>query len=219
MKYVCVIVLFLVLGCGDQSNKTESTKTSSKVSIEFICSNYTNETAERISFGRITKNNGKIELTEGDISFDENLNTVQTIQKNTPIKESEMDSIIQDYKERGFRSNFDEIGKVVFVQVQPKDDTDMEVLYLRHELEDQINKKLTSAGLGEWIAGDLGPGGANMLFEVKDWNNSIYLILDILNTRQLLDKCVISKRLYTSEQDWNYEIIFPIDFHGIFNQM
>ncbi|WP_281764370.1 hypothetical protein [Neptunitalea lumnitzerae] len=103
--------------------------------------------------------------------------------------------------------------------MQPKNENDLQVLDLRHSIEEKIHEKLNSNGLGEWIAGDLGPGGANMLFEVTEWEKSIQLIMDILNQESLLDKSLIMKRLNTAEDDWNYEIIYPIDYNGVFNQM
>ena len=82
----------------------------------------------------------------------------------------------------------------------------------RHKMEEKIHEKLESIGLGEWIADDLGPGGANMLSKVTEWEKSIQLILDILNQENLLYKGLLVKRWITSEDDWNYEIIYPIDY-------
>ena len=86
-------------------------------------------------------------------------------------------------------------------------------------MEEKIHEKLESNGLGEWIADDLGPGGANMLTKVTEWEKSIQLILDILNQENLLYKGLLVKRMITAEDDWNYEIIYPIDYDGEFNQM
>lgn len=186
--------------------------------IKYVSSNYKNETEGKIEFSRIVKNNSRLNLIEGQISFDENYNTFQKITNKRIVSESEVDSIKSTLKNKGYRESFDNIRKVIFVQLQPKNENDLQVLDLRHSMEEKIHEKLNNNELGKWIAGDLGPGGANMLFEVTEWEKSIELIMDILNQENLLDKSLVIKRLNTAEDDWNYEIIFPIDYNGVFNQ-
>jgi hypothetical protein len=107
----------------------------------------------------------------------------------------------------------------MFIQLRPKNENDLEVLDLRQKIETKLESVLSNNGIGEWVAGDLGPGGANMLFEVTDWNKAFQLVIEQLNTEGLINNCLISKRLYTADTDWNYEIVYPVDFQGIFNQM
>lgn len=187
--------------------------------IEYISSNYINETDDKIEFSRIVRDNSTLYLIEGEIRFDEYYNTLQTIKNNSIISESEIDSINSDLKGKGYRENFDNVGKIIFVQMYPRNENDFHILDLRHKMEEMIHEKLKSHGLGEWIAGDLGPGGANMLFEVTEWKKSIRIIMNILNQEGLLKNSLILKRLNTAKDDWNYEIIYPIDYEGEFNQM
>ena len=216
MKNIGIILITIfALSCNNQTNK----KPTEKVEIEYISSNYKNETDEKIEFRRIVKDSANLNLIEGQISFDENYNTLQKITNKKIVSESEIDSIKSSLKNKGYRDGFDNIGKVIFVQMQPKNENDLEVLDLRHSMEEKIHEKLNSNGLGEWIAGDLGPGGANMLFKVTEWKKSIPMIMNILNQEGLLKNSLIMKRLNTAEDDWNYEIIYPIDYDGVFNQM
>ena len=216
MKNIGIILITIfALSCNNQTNN----KSTEKVEIEYISSYYKNETEGKIEFGRMIKDSSNLNLIEGEISFNENYNTLQKITNKKIVSESEVDSIKSLFNNRGYRESFDNIGKVIFVQMQPKNENDLDVLDLRHSIEDKIHEKLNSNGVGEWIAGDLGPGGANMLFKVTEWKKSIQLIMDILNQENLLDKSLIMKRLNTAEDDWNYEIIYPIDYDGIFNQM
>ena len=187
--------------------------------IEYISLNYKNETEDKIEFSRIVKDSSTLNLIEGEIRFDENYNTLQTIKNKRTISESEIDSINSNLKGKGYRDNFDNIGKIIFVQMQPKNENDFQVLDLRHKMEEKIHEELKSNGIGEWVAGDLGPGGANMLFEVTEWKKSIPMIMNILNQEGLLKNSLIMKRLNTAKDDWNYEIIYPIDYNGVFNQM
>lgn len=203
------------MSCNNKANK----KPTEKVDIEYVSSNYKNETEATIKFSRVIKDSLNLNLIEGEISFDENYNTLQKITNKRIVTESEVDSINSNLKEKGYRENFDNIGKIIFVQMQPKNENDLQVLDLRHEIEEKIHEKLKSIGIGEWIAGDLGPGGANMLFEVTEWKKSIPIIMNILNQDGLLRNTLLMKRLNTAKDDWNYEIIYPIDYDGVFNQM
>ncbi len=216
MKNIGIILITIfVLSCNNKANK----KPTKKVDIEYVSSNYKNETEATIKFSRVIKDSLNLNLIEGEISFDENYNTLQKITNKRIVTESEVDSINSNLKEKGYRENFDNIGKIIFVQMQPKNENDLQVLDLRHEIEEKIHEKLKSYGIGEWIAGDLGPGGANMLFEVTEWKKSIPIIMNILNQDGLLRNSLITKRLNTAKDDWNYEIIYPIDYDGVFNQM
>jgi len=40
-----------------------------------------------------------------------------------------------------------------------------------------------------------------------------------MNYKNLINEILIAKRLNFSDEDWNYEIVFPIDYNGTFNQM
>ena len=215
MKIGIILLAFLGFGCKTKTNK-EPIK---NVELNFIKSFYKNETEEKIEFCRITKDSINFRQVTGTISLNNEYNTLQKIKENKIISESEIDSIKMEFKAKNYRENFDNISKVIFVQVQPKNENDLQVLDLRNSIEKKIHKKLTNKKLGKWIAGDLGPGGANMLFDVNNWNKSFEVIIEILSNENLLEKSLILKRLNTAEDDWNYEIIYPINFEGVFNQM
>ena len=53
-------------------------------------------------------------------------------------------------------------------------------------------------------------------FEVKDWEKALSLALEILNTENVLENCLVGRRLYLEEEDWNYVIVYPIAFDGMF---
>ena len=214
-KIGILLITIIALSCDGQKNK----KPIEKVKIEYISCNYKNETEDSIEFSRIVKDSANIMLIEGEIHFDENSNTLQKITNKQIISASAIDSIRSNLKNKGYREQFDQLDKVIFVQIQPKNENDLHVLDLRHSVEDKIDQILSDNELGHWIAGDLGPGGANMLFEVTNWDKAIPKIMKVLNQEGILSQTLITKRLNTAEDDWNYEVIYPIDFNGAFNQM
>ena len=72
--------------------------------------------------------------------------------------------------------------------------------------------------MGEWFAGDMG-AGANMLFFITDWDKANEAVMEILREENLLDHVLITKRIGISEDDWKYEVVYPLEYEGVFNQM
>lgn len=96
---------------------------------------------------------------------------------------------------------------------------DMAELNMRQTIEPKIIDTLESKGLGKWDAGDFGAGGINMLFEVNDVERAIPLIHQVLSNYKLDSHTVIGRRIYTSADDWFYEVLYPIGFTGDFLTM
>ena len=108
----------------------------------------------------------------------------------------------------------------LFVQIEPSAFKDeMQALNMRQDIEQKIEAALKAKGLGEWTAGDLGPGGANMLFEVSNIDNAISIILEVLSKTGLNKKTIIGRRINTEAEDWFYEVVYPNNFNGLFLTM
>jgi hypothetical protein len=108
----------------------------------------------------------------------------------------------------------------LFVQIEPSAFKDeMQALNIRQDVEQKIENSLKAKGLGEWTAGDLGPGGANMLFEVSNIDNAISVILEVLSNAGLDKKTIIGRRINTEAEDWFYEVVYPNNFNGVFLTM
>ncbi len=108
----------------------------------------------------------------------------------------------------------------LFVQIVASAFKDeMEALNVRQHIEQKIEIALQEKGLGKWTAGDLGPGGANMLFEVSNIDNAISIILEVLSKAGLDKKTIIGRRINTEAADWFYEVVYPNNFNGVFLTM
>lgn len=137
------------------------------------------------------------------------------ISNNKFSNEHEPDIIKSSYKSFNWTPFQDTI--TLFVQIEPtvfKDE--MQALNVRQAIEQKIGVALRANGYGKWIAGDLGPGGVNMLFEVADMENAISTILDALSKTGLDEKTIIGRRVYTDTNDWFYEVVYPFQFNGQF---
>jgi len=129
------------------------------------------------------------------------------------INKKQNENIVKEFNWKQFKGN-----NVVFVQIQPIGfKTEMELLNVRQEIEDRIGKRLTKSKLGEWLAGDLGPGGGNMLFEVNDMEKAIENVLETLHQNKLENKAIIGRRIYREKDDWFYEVIYPEKYSGKFD--
>lgn len=110
--------------------------------------------------------------------------------------------------------------EVLFVQIQPTGFKDeMQLMDKRQEIETLTSKALQDKKLGEWFAGDLGPGGGNILYRVSDINRSIEIILDVLQQYELEHNVLIGRRVLVDKADWFYEVIYPTKYSGDFNTM
>lgn len=108
----------------------------------------------------------------------------------------------------------------LFVQIEGsvfKDE--YEAILRRQGLEKSIETALQTNKLGQWTGGDVGPGGANMLFEVNNIDKAISTIIDVLKKSGLDKKTIIGRRINTDAEDWFYEVIYPTNFNGDFITM
>ena len=133
-----------------------------------------------------------------------------------------LDSLRIQFKSDGFAEKILDERDVLFIQIVPDSTMGnfnvLRFLNLRQDIERKIDDRLQNKKLGKWFAGDMG-AGANMLFYVDDWNKSIEVVKELLKEEQLLDHVLIAKRIMTTKEDWNYEVVFPIEYQGVFNQM
>ncbi|MEI8046689.1 MAG: hypothetical protein WCI92_04870 [Bacteroidota bacterium] len=110
--------------------------------------------------------------------------------------------------------------EVLFVQIQPVGFRDeKQLLDKRQEVEDLLSKALENKELGEWFAGDIGPGGGNILYTIKDIDKSMQIILEVLQQNKLDKNVLIGRRVLVDQDDWFYEVIYPPKFTGEFNTM
>jgi len=142
----------------------------------------------------------------------------QTFIDKQPVNPNEVDKI------KAHNSSFNwkpfQAIPVLFVQLQYSIFKDqMAALNKRQQLEQLIDEELRAKSMGHWIAGDIGPGGANMLFEVQSVEKAIGTILAIL-TRQGLDKAtLVGRRVNVTADDWFYEVVYPSTYNGVFITM
>ena len=179
---------------------------------------------DTIAFRRILASNSEIALQNGQLYLDEYGLTHQRFEAVTTFKNESktIDSLSMHFEKEGWTTKLGKERDVMFIQIIP--DSAMSNLEsfgfvdLRQSVEDKIDEALKRGNLGEWFAGDMGAGG-NMLFFINDWDSATELVLEVLNEEGLLDHVLVTKRIMTGEQDWNYEIVYPVEFEGVFNSM
>ena len=110
--------------------------------------------------------------------------------------------------------------EVLFVQIQPKGFKDeIELLDKRQSVEIQLSDVLESTQLGEWLASDIGPGGGNILYKVKDSGRALETVLTVMKQHNLDKSVLVGRRVFVADSDWFYEVIYPAKFTGSFNTM
>ncbi|MBX0333726.1 hypothetical protein K3G39_10805 [Pontibacter sp. HSC-14F20] len=179
---------------------------------------------DTIFFERLLSSKSELILQSGKVFRGEHYHTNQVINSSRRLAYTytTVDSLTTYFISQGLSAKAADSQSVLFVQIVP--DTAMDnidvfkFLNLRYQIEDKIDKSLRNEMLGEWVAGDLGVG-ANMLFHVNDWDKATELVLEILKEEELIDHVLVTKRIMISEEEWDYEIIYPVEYQGIFNSM
>jgi len=223
MKYFIIFLGLYVLTCCTYKPKEKRLTKFNKSSGQITKSFYKKEN-DTIVFKRILLNESRITLQEGQIYLGEYELTHQRLVNVRYFNNDNriIDSLISSISNEGLKEKFVDQKDVMFIQIVP-DSTMGNIealgfLNLRQEIEEKIDDRLKNENLGEWFAGDMGAGG-NMLFFINDWDNATVAVIQILNKEKLIDHILIAKRIMTTKDDWNYEIVFPLDYEGEFNDM
>lgn len=224
MKYFIITILGFGLLTGCTYRPKEKRLTKFKHEDGQILESFYRKTSDTIEFKRVVSNGTTLKIQSGQIFLGEYALTHQKFNSVHQLANSDniLDSLRTQFKTDGFVEKILEDRDVMFVQIVPDSTMDnmdaLGFLNLRQDIEGKIDERLQSAGLGEWFAGDMGAGG-NMLFFVDNWNKSMETVMEVLKEEDLLDHVLITKRIMTTKEDWSYEVVYPTEYQGVFNQM
>ena len=189
-----------------------------------ILTSFYRQNNDTIEFKRIVAYTSSITVQSGQIFLGEYALTHQRFKTAEKFNHDSrtIDSLTSQIVNEGLVTTLLEEREVMFIQIVPDSTMDnldaLGFLNLRQKIEGQIDEKLQINNLGEWFAGDLG-AGANMLFFIDDWDKSMGTVIEVLRKENLLDHVLIAKRIMTSAEDWSYEIVYPIEYEGVFNPL
>ena len=219
-----LIFIFTIILIGCTYKPKEKRLTQFKNNDDKIIESFYSVQGDTIEFIRLLTNHDVLTIKEGRIWFGEYALTHQKFKQTFKLKNTSqnVDSLLTLYKNDGRVSKLGNERDVMFIQIVP--DTTMGTiealgfLNLRQEVEAEIDDVLRNKSLGEWFAGDMGAGG-NMLFFIDNWSPAIQVVKAELKKHELLDHVLITKRIMLSSDNWNYEIVYPAEYEGGFNQM
>lgn len=224
MKWIIIIVFGFSILTGCTYHPNEKRLTQFKNNENRILKSFYKMNKDTIEFRRIITNDSELILQTGQVFLGDYALTHQRFKSVTEFKNEKtiLDSLEAFFNDQGLVTRLTTEKDIMFIQIVP-DSTmgtfdQLRFLNFRQEIEEQIDKTLKSKNLGEWFAGDMG-AGANMLFFITDWDKANEVVVELLKKKNLLDHVLITKRIGTSKDDWNYEVIYPLEFEGIFNQM
>ncbi len=153
------------------------------------------------------------------LSYEVNASQPESTQQNFISKQAIKANDIKGIKSKNARFNWKPFKAVpvVFIQLQANLFKGPDAaIKKRQQVEMLIDKELKSKAIGQWIAGDLGPAGANMLFEVQNIETAKAIALAILAKEGLHKGTIIGRRINTTSNNWFYEVIYPNEFSGTF---
>lgn len=215
------LLTFLGLtSCNQNSDKQSDGQTNSTLLADKEIFSLYKKTDSVIYVARaLTTGNDKFDLHLYELNISTPEGAKQTFTSVQQLTQQELEN-----KKTEFQSSYNwtpfKGNEVLFVQIQPKGFKDeMKLLEKRQEIEDKLSKALENKRLGEWFAGDLGPGGGNMLYTVTDIDKSLQVILDVFQQNKLEKNVLIGRRVLVDKGDWFYEVIYPTKYSGDFNTM
>ncbi len=182
-----------------------------------ISSFYRNNNSEKIEFSRFIKHSDCYQYIAGIILYQEEL--IQAIKENEFISFDKIDEIKNQLIKKGFRNSFDDSKKVMWLQINVKNLDDYQSYEIKDFVEKQLEEALIKNGKGKWLEktmGDTHPKNIDLLININNWDEAYSLAIDIIKNKKLTESCLIAKRLTIDEEGWSYEIVFPLDYDGIF---
>ena len=206
--------------CNQNSNKQIDEQTKSTLVADKEIFSLYKKSDSIINVARALKNgNGKFDLHLYELNISTPESAKQTFTSLQQLTKQQLDNkkteLLRTYNWTTFKGN-----EVLFVQIQPTGFKDeMQLLDKRQEIEDKLSKALENKKLGEWFAGDLGPGGGNMLYIVTDIDKSLQVVREVLQQNNLDKNVLIGRRVLVDNDDWFYEVIYPTKYSGEFNTM
>jgi len=213
------ILFFGILSCGQELASNANKSLVEPLAITSEQWTLYNMQDSLVHVQRLMSSDSGLTLLSYDINISRTEAAVQTfISRKQKIDSSEAELLRLQNSKLSWKPYQDTL--TLFVQIDGaafKDD--MEELLTRQAVEKEIGDALKNEKLGEWVAGDLGPGGANMLFEVNDINKSVSIILSALKTSGFNKNIRIGRSIGFDAENWFYEVIYPINFNGRFNTM
>ena len=215
-----IAFLFTLFSCGQSSvNKPQINSISQKTVLTKEVWTLYSKQKTIFHVKRLLSSDTGLILLSYDINTSEPEAASQTfISNKTLANEKEVVSV------KSKASNFNWIPykapPTLFVQIDGRAfQNEMQELSIKQDIEQKIKIALKLKGLGEWTAGDIGPGGVNMLYEVSDIDNAISIILQVLKNEGLSKVITIGRRVNIEAEDWFYEVLYPTNFTGIFVTM
>ncbi len=224
MKHVLITIIGLTTLTSCTYRPHEKRLTNFGKTDGYISHSFYRKSNDTIEFKRILTTSSALVVLTGQIFLGDYALTHQKFIDKQVIKNNNtlLDSIRNSIEKNGFVKQLTDDRDVIFIQIVPDSSMGnfdaLRFLNLRQEIEEKIDHRLKMHNLGEWFAGDMGAGG-NMLFFVDNWDNANEEVMKLLKEEDLVDHVLIAKRIMASADDWNYEVVYPTDYEGVFNQM
>jgi hypothetical protein len=106
--------------------------------------------------------------------------------------------------------------KVLFVQLIPhKESDEVELEGKRDNIADAIEFRLKREFNGQWFASD----DWNNLFFVDNENKAVETAYQESTKIVSAQNLIISKRTYLDKDNWFYEVLYPLNFSGLFDSL
>ncbi len=198
MKYIIFSLLILI----------STLAFTQKSSFKLLDSKYSyNSTESTTTFKRLILLNDKKYYIEGQISFDDEGRTIQKIIK---YKKNASDKTIE-YKD--YTPMLDGFDKMAFIQFLNADENQDKIKLVESRIIKELERTFAATSNAEL---DFGNGVAIVEYFINNSNSTFQIIYNILKEEKMIDNVLIGQRVYMDGDDYNFEILYPLNYEGTF---
>jgi len=219
MKWILIVMGFIFIGCASRPN--ERRLSDFKNNEGRIQRSFYKKVNDTLEFRRFIVNGEVATVQFGQIFQGPYGLNEQKIKHSIQLTKSTvaLDSLSRLFQASGYQSKFLDDKEELIVQIVP-DSTmvhweQLGFTRLKQQTEEQIDARLKKLHQGEWFASD----SPSMLFYVKDWETAIPVVVEVLKEEKLIDHILMARRIKTTPGEWHYEVIYPLEYEGVFNNM
>ena len=208
MKTLATLALVILLSAFIPS-------TSSNIELDILAMYYQKKNDNEFNYDRLIEFEGRIYELKGSIAFDDNGGTIQKLGEKLRVDVKKLEHLMAGLEAKNMSNGLGEEPKILFVQLKAGGDLDL--IEKRMQISSEIEEALRQNNLGSSYGVTEGDNVANLEFEVQDWNKALAAVFSVIEKYKAQNYCLVGRRVYVLDGDYNVEILYPPFFDGSFN--
>lgn len=161
----------------------------------------------------------EMRISQGEVG--KSSETMEISFEDEPTHQAYLNQLLAELFEQGYQeTKYDDLT-LLFVQTHPRaalaQDNNLLVVFNEFKsLQNVFDEPIYEKHLGNYAASDVGMG-FNLFYNFWDESKGLEAIVKVIESNNLEKQSMVAKRIYKSEDDWDYQVIYPRNFQGTFD--